>query len=563
MPASAAENEKLLSALRNRAITPSDRGDFLIYNLNEHGIDLKPAVETMIKELDEGHELRQRNEKLGKGTLARERFLGAFHNAAQQHYAIVTRGPSDVYLPATAEDLKDCRIGDPVLVDVKHERIVGHDGHAPLSGEVVSVEKIPADRPGHIIVRHRDELQLARLHHDLAEKPECCRPGAQVVYDPVTRFAVSAIDTSAEGSELLVDPESLERITREQVGAPNQVIDDIMDRIFAFVEYPDWCRRMRVRNRCSYLFTGPTGGGKSYHLKLLARLLHDLVEQLTGERSSRLVMVDASKFWASLFGATEQNITRFAQALSALGSKKLRGRDGRDLHVPLIVALEECEALLRARGESDASGHLFDRPLSLLLQKTDSLENALEVPIIWVATTNRVDLVDPAALRRMGMRQVVFGALKGHEALSVLKTKVPSDMPLSAVGDPAAVRERFFRSVVGYLYGPDPAQPLAEVQFTNSKRRTLHRADVVTPAILEEAVSYGVERSLRRSRRAGRLLGLDSGDVVKFLDRHFVNLAHTLRVHNVAEHCPEWFAREPLHVSHVVPLVDRQRRPLT
>jgi hypothetical protein len=298
-------------------------------------------------------------------------------------------------------------------------------------------------------------------------------------------------------------------------------------------------------------------------LKLLASLVHDLVERWTGTRSSRLVMVDASKFWTPLFGATEERIDRFYTALAALGSKKLRALDGREIVVPLIVALEECEALLRARGESDASGHLFDRPLSLLLQKTESLECALEVPIIWVATSNRPDLADAAALRRLGMRQVIFGPLKGHEALSVLKTKVPADMPICSQREPSEARAALFQAVLGYLYGPAPSQPLAEVQFTNSKRRTIQRGDVVTPAILEEAVSFGVDRCLRKSRRAGRLLGLAASDVVSFLDRHFINLAHTLRPHNVAEHCPEWFSREPLHVSNVLPLVDRHRRTVS
>jgi hypothetical protein len=319
---------------------------------------------------------------------------------------------------------------------------------------------------------------------------------------------------------------------------------------------------MQVRNRCSYLFCGSTGGGKSYHLKLLASEIHDLVEELTGERTSRLVLADASKFWSPYFGETEQKISRWIEKLAALGAQRLKTKDGTFINMPLLVGLEECDQMLRSRGGGDSSSHLFDRPLSFLLQKTESLECALQVPIVWVATSNRADLIDAAALRRMGMRKVLFGTLKGHEALTVLKTKVPNEMPVCGNNGVSGSREGLLRAVLGYLYGPEPSQPIAEVQFTNSKRRTLNRSDVVTPAILEEAVSFGVDRCLQKSRRVGRLLGLDAADVATFLDQHFVNLAYMLNEYNVAEHCPEWFAHEPLTASKVVPLVSRKRRAI-
>ena len=89
------------------------------------------------------------------------------------------------------------------------------------------------------------------------------------------------------------------------------------------------------------------------------------------------------------------------------------------------MCVEECDALLRTRGDQTGSGHLFDRPLALFLQKIESLEAALKCPILWVATSNRPDLVDPASLRRIGMRTVTFGTLTAAEAAVVLAKKLP------------------------------------------------------------------------------------------------------------------------------------------
>ena len=122
-------------------------------------------------------------------------------------------------------------------------------------------------------------------------------------------------------------------------------------------------------------------------------------------------------------------------------------------------------------------------------------------------------------------------------------------------------RESLLRTVIGYLYGPKPKQAIAEIRLGNSERRSLNRSDVVTPAILEEAVSAAVDHCLRKSHKAGQLLGIDSADITGFLERHFVRLSRTLRPHNVAEHATDWFEREHPTIVDVVP-VTNDRRPL-
>ena len=108
-----------------------------------------------------------------------------------------------------------------------------------------------------------------------------------MVYDPQRRFVLAVVDTQSDGSELLVDPENLETVRREDVGAPRTIVDDILRRVRMFVQRPDWLAKMFVRRRVSYCFSGPTGSGKSFHLKLIATEVTDLVEELTGKRSSR------------------------------------------------------------------------------------------------------------------------------------------------------------------------------------------------------------------------------------------------------------------------------------
>jgi ATP-dependent 26S proteasome regulatory subunit len=552
-------NMGLLELMQNQQSAVGDRADSFIFNVCERGLDFRPAVETLIAEADVGRKLAKELKTQQMSPLVSERFVGTVEKP--RFCAVVTRGQGTIYLPADSEQIRGLKRGDSVLIDLKADRIVARDGQLPPTGDVVTVDSLPPDKPDQIVVKHHDQAQLAWLHHDLLDRLDECRPGTRVLYEPSRRFVLGVVDTRSDGGELLAALDKLGSVRRENVGSPKPVADEIIERVVQFVDHPDWVQAMHARPRCSYLFVGGTGTGKSFTLKLIAEELHALVEEKTGQRTSRMVICDASQFWASLFGETEQRIAAWAEKLQNLGARPLVGLDGRILRFPLIVVLEECEALLRIRGDQTGSGHLFDRPLSLLLQKTESLEAALQIPIIWVATSNRADLADPAALRRLGMRRENFGNLNFDEAASVLFTKLPDDLPIyDADGDAPGNRDAVIRKVLGYLYGSSPRQALAEVRLANSRRRTLNRSALVTPAALEEAVSAAIDDCLRRSHRAGRLLGLDARDLIRFLESHYCGLARSLTRHNLPAHCPEWFEDEPLEVADVTSLVGRGRR---
>jgi hypothetical protein len=158
------------------------------------------------------------------------------------------------------------------------------------------------------------------------------------------------------------------------------------------------------------------------------------------------------------------------------------------------------------------------------------------------------------------MRKIVFGSLRASEALAVLRKKVPPATPIFGKGSSQdGLNETFVNRVLGYLYGPEPKQSLVEVQLASSQRRLLNRGDLVTPSVLEESISYAVERCLSKSRKIGKLLGLDAQDVIGFLHEYFVNLSRTLRPHNLREYCGDWAAHE--HVTNVTPLVQTHRLP--
>jgi ATP-dependent 26S proteasome regulatory subunit len=554
------ESKKLLDAMRSSHVPPEARADMLIYATASAGLDYRPAVAELIKEADEGRKLQAKAKEDERQLLALEAYLGSVALGERQ-FAAVTSGSGEVFLPCRPDEIAGLERGDMVLVDHKNTRIVGRDGQMPRPGEVVTVDSMHT--PGLVVVRHHEQLIVARLPQRLMHLHGSLTPGTRVVYDPVRKFVYQVIDTQSDGKELLTDVAVLDTVSRADLGAPHPMLERILFRFKMWVSHPDWVKRMGVRHRMSYMFVGPTGSGKSLHLQVLGREASDFVHEVTGQRVSRLVMCDASDFYSPLFGQAEININNWFEKLKRLGSIELRDRSGRPVLVPLIVVLEEVEALVRTRGEFGGSSHLFDRLLALILQKLSSLAGELGFPIIFCSTTNRPDLVDPAARRRLGVRQVMLGTLNANQARSVLEKKVTAEMALgNGDGSTAAERRhRIINQVISYLYGNDPEQGIAEVQLANSERPTLCRRDVVTGSMLEEAVSVAVDDSLVQSEKAGELVGIDGPGIIRALRDQFVSLAEALRPHNLREHCPEWFADEPIHVASVRPLVRRVRRP--
>ncbi len=541
------KNKGLLQYFNERGMPITDRAQAIIYEITEYGLDYVPAISQILADRDESGQMTEMVKKLGEEPLVTERYLGpAKLNAIGSlacaitgvKYAWVTTKDGVGCMPC---DIPDLVVGDLVAISPRASRIVARDGDLTSTGVVATIESLP---PGgkQAVIKIGDLMQVAWLHHKLlANLPEI---GARVIYDDRHRFVLDHANTDTDAKEMLAELDSLPIVHRDQVGSPNEEALMVINHFQDAIEHPEWLEKLGSRDRKGYLFIGSTGGGKSYHIKLIATEIHDMVEKYTGSRQGRVLICDASQFWSPYFGETEQRINTWAKKLQKLGSMKVKGKDGEEVAVPLMVVVEECEALFRSRGgDQHASGHLFDRVLSLLLQKLESAEDAIHVPIVWVCSTNRPDLVDAAAMRRIGMRKVIFGNLDAEATFKVMMTKLANHK---------VDAEKVANQVTNFLHLDE--KPMAEVGFQGGKKRPLFRKDLVTPAVLEEAVSSAVDRCLDASRKEGKLQKIATADITDFLDRHYNHLAGILTAENLPEHCPAWFAEDNARVIGVKPV---------
>ncbi len=542
-----------IGSLLDGSRSPQSRAEMLLLVAAEVGNDIMPALAQLIARLDQGttlgakvqtltEELAEAKRENDAHPLGTEVFLEKIERTDSSAAVILTQQGERVC--PIAPTLPDVERGDRVLLDLQNGVVVDRVAGVAATGEVVSIEHVD-HATKQVTVRKHEMNYTAHLSKSALES-SALEVGATAVWDPARHFVHRILAPEVDGSDLLAAADTLSDFTLANLGSPNPAIFEIVDQAKQVVTHPEWSQSLGLTRRRSYLFWGPTGTGKTSSIRVIVNLIADWVESLTGVREPRLVFGDASDFYSPYMGEGEQKINRWFEKLYCLAREERTTLDGRRIRLPLVVVLEEIEGLIRSRGEQGGSSHLFERMLGLILQKMDSAEQDTDMPIIFITTSNRKELIDAAAKRRFGDREVHFPYLDAREALAVLQKKIPNELPLVDGNATKVARDVTIRGVLFFLFGDTEDQAVAEVVLRDSKRVSVNRRDLVSGSILTSAVERAKDRAMAATVEAGALRGMAGADVVDALRERYVELVRGLTPHNLAEHVPHLFEGQSL-----------------
>jgi SpoVK/Ycf46/Vps4 family AAA+-type ATPase len=105
---------------------------------------------------------------------------------------------------------------------------------------------------------------------------------------------------------------------------------------------------------------------------------------------------------------------------------------GERVQLPVVLILEECEALARRRGEMDGSG-VYDRVIGTLLQRLDDpTDDLARLPIVTIASSNRPDMLDVAMWRRLASMVARFERLDREGLSAILSKKIKQSYPFAS-----------------------------------------------------------------------------------------------------------------------------------
>jgi SpoVK/Ycf46/Vps4 family AAA+-type ATPase len=188
--------------------------------------------------------------------------------------------------------------------------------------------------------------------------------------------------------------------------------------------------RLTERAPSGVLFAGPPGTGKTY-----------LAQAIAAECGMTLVSMGAIR--SKFIGDSERNLSRVLDVVTALA--------------PIVVFVDEIDQALGRRDEgqhldSGVSGRIFSQIMEFMGDPTRRGQ------VLWIAATNRADLLDAALLRRL---QRVF----------------PFLLPA------AAERESIIRAIAAR----EPERYAADVDWTAVARRTHGASGAALELVLSRA----------------------------------------------------------------------------
>uniref|UniRef100_A0A7S1KSK2 AAA+ ATPase domain-containing protein n=1 Tax=Percolomonas cosmopolitus TaxID=63605 RepID=A0A7S1KSK2_9EUKA len=200
-------------------------------------------------------------------------------------------------------------------------------------------------------------------------------------------------------------------------------IDEILKQIQISIIDPMMNRERYVSLGISppkgVLFSGPSGVGKTTLAAAVATTI-----------KANFVSVQCPDIISKVVGSSSRAISSlFKQARAC---------------APCVLFFDQFEAIARSRSSNSSSGHYADQMLSTLLIEMDGVygvEDA-ERPVLILAASNRVDLLDPAILRPGRMDQHIRINLPDKCARESILNKKTSKMPLDQSVDLQFVANR-------------------------------------------------------------------------------------------------------------------------
>jgi len=382
--------------------------------------------------------------------------------------------------------------------------------------------------------------------------------GDEVRVDSTHRVAVEHFEAHS-GRDRVLD--EVPDVTWEQIGGQREAINAIRKSIESPLVHAETFERFRFAPPKGFLLYGPPGCGKTLIGKAAAASLAASLAESEGRNPAggrgAFLHVKGPEILNMWLGESERLVRDlFAQA-----------RARRTAGFLPVVFIDEAESILGTR-RAMRSLNISNTLVPMFCAEMDGVRSLRDVVVILAS--NRPDLIDPAVLRPGRIdRKIKVGRPSREDAEEILGihlTGAPVDPSLLAQhgGDQTAARKAAVRGAIDALFRRDEGNRVLAVRLRSGLREVLHRADVVSGAILGAIAQRAKERAIERTITRGDEQGIGVDDLTAAIDAEYAQ-GEILPPDDSAEEWLKLLDHDPQQVVGVAPLRrgrDERERPV-
>ncbi len=270
-----------------------------------------------------------------------------------------------------------------------------------------------------------------------------------------------------------VQPSALREVSIEvpnvkwgDIGGLEQLKAELKQAVEWPLRHPESFQKMGIRPPRGILLYGPPGCGKTAIAKAIAT-----------ESEANFISVKGPQLISMWVGESEKGIRKVFQRARQVS--------------PVVVFFDEIDSIAARRGTSNDTG-VGERMVNQLLTELDGIEELKGV--VFIAATNRPDLIDPALLRPGRVDKIIKVPAPDFEARKVILKIHSKNVPLAknvVLDDLAAMTEGYSGADLEGLIRESALISLDESGFKPSEVKLSHfeaAMKKITPTISKETM---------------------------------------------------------------------------
>jgi proteasome-associated ATPase len=429
-----------------------------------------------------------------------------FVPGAEGHALVATeRGRLAVILDPEA-DPAALRCGSGVFLNRDQNVLLKLAPELSHSGSVGAFSRF---HDGRVVIRGAADEEI--IVEAAAGLREGLKKGDLLLYNPESHVAWEEVEKPDEQEYLLAETP---KVTFDDIGGLDEVIEEIMDELTLHFFHPELVQQHELDPVKGILLSGPPGNGKTS----LAKALANFFSQLQGVEA-KFLNVRPGAHRSMWYGKTEENVRE-------LFGNARRMAAGENCFVCLFF--DDIDQL-GARGDSITTA-IDTRVLPAFLHEMDGLE-ALD-RVLLIGASNRPDLLDEALLRPGRFGDKVFRIPRpGREAArEIFRKYLKPSLPYHTNGKGGEeAADEMIEAALAALYSPNGEHyTLATLTFRDGSRKPLVAPQVVSGALIANAVRAAKQHSCRRAVRQGPV-GITAADLQAAIGRELSSIAQRLK----------------------------------